>query len=755
VKKKKTSDLTMKKCNLLSASAAAVAFFAAVPAQAADSDGASIVLAQATPVAERIYVIGSREKKERIPGSAHLLEPQELEKLKYYDIHRMLRLVPGVNIQEEDGYGLRPNIGLRGSGSERSSRITLMEDGVLIAPAPYAAPSAYYFPTAGRMSAIEVRKGTAAVKFGPRTVGGAINLVSTPIPEETSGFADLRFGTDNFYVAHANAAYVSDQFAALIETYQSGADGFKNLDNGGDTGFSIQDYVVKLRYSTDSQADVFQSFELKLGYTENNSDETYLGLTDEDFAETPYRRYAASQNDRMETEHKQIQLTHYIEATDNIDITTVAYYNEFARDWFKLDDLDFGEGRFRPSSVFDDPDNFTDVLAVFRGEADSPDDALQLRHNNRSYESWGVQTVIGMGFNTGTAKHDLEIGLRWHQDEEDRLQNRENFKMEDGVMILTSVDPIGSQGNRVGKAQAFAAFVQDEIEIGRWTLLPGLRFEKIKLERIDYLSTDPDRSEGASGMRQNHVNAVIPGFGATFKATDDLTLLAGVHRGFAPPGTSTRDGEASVEKSWNYELGLRYMHEWLYVEVVGFYNDYSNILGTCTNSTGCTGQTGDQFNGGTASVKGVEATVSYDIVASESLQVPLRLTYTYTDTKFKTAFNDGFWGNVQVGDEMPYIPKHQLHASIGLEATSWGATLGMTYVSDIRTETGQGAIPDMERVDSHVVFDLSAYYQLNEKVRLYATAENLFDADYAVARRPYGLRPGKPFTVVGGVSFNF
>jgi len=402
----------------------------------------------------------------------------------------------------------------------------------------------------------------------------------------------------------------------------------------------------------------------------------------------------------------------------------VAYFNDFARDWFKLDDLDFGEGRFRPSSVFDNPEDFAGVLDVLRGDADSIDDALQLRHNNRTYESWGVQTVIGMGFNTGSAKHDLEIGLRWHQDEEDRLQNRENFKIQDGALILTSVDPLGSQGNRVGKAQAFAAFVQDEIEIGRWTLLPGVRFEKIKLERIDYSSTDPDRSEGATGMRENHVDAVIPGFGATFKATDELTLLAGIHRGFAPPGTSTRDGQASVEKSWSYELGLRYMHEWMYVEVIGFYNDYSNILGTCANSTGCTGEIGDQFNGGTAIVKGVEATVSYDIVASNS-------------------------------DEMPYIAKHQLHASIGLEATNWGANLGMTYVSDIRTETGQGAIPVIERIDSHVVFDLSAYYQVNDKVRLYATAENLFDADYAVARRPYGLRPGKPFTVVGGVSFNF
>ncbi|WP_234836200.1 TonB-dependent receptor plug domain-containing protein [Sinorhizobium meliloti] len=110
-----------------------------------------------------------------------------MERFSYSDPNRVLRQIPGVYLQEEEGFGLRPNIGIRGSGTDRNARITVMEDGILIAPAPYAAPAAYYFPKMARMSGVEVAKGPAAIKYGPMTVGGAINLFSTPIPDSDIG----------------------------------------------------------------------------------------------------------------------------------------------------------------------------------------------------------------------------------------------------------------------------------------------------------------------------------------------------------------------------------------------------------------------------------------------------------------------------------------------------------------------------------------------------------------------------------------
>ena len=81
-----------------------------------------------------VSIIGSKFNVRDVAGSAAFLGVQDIREHGVDDINRVLRRVPGVNLREEDGYGLFPNISLRGVDSARASKVTVMEDGILMAP---------------------------------------------------------------------------------------------------------------------------------------------------------------------------------------------------------------------------------------------------------------------------------------------------------------------------------------------------------------------------------------------------------------------------------------------------------------------------------------------------------------------------------------------------------------------------------------------------------------------------------------------
>ena len=700
---------------------------------------------------DSVNVFGTAEDVAKAAGSAHYVDQETLERFNYRDINRVLRQVPGVYLVEEEGYGLRPNIGIRGSGTDRNSRITVMEDGVLIAPAPYAAPAAYYFPTMARIDAVEIRKGSSAIQAGPRTTGGAINLISTPIPAEGGGELDLSYGSDATVLAHGWAGGMGERFGGMIEAVRQSTDGFKRIDGGGDAGYELDDVVAKLRWVSAPDAGVYQQLDLKLGRNTQDSNETYLGLADADFRADPNRRYAGSRLDNIQTEQNLFELRHLVELGENTTLDTVAYRTEFSRNWYKLNDVlnPLNGSYVGIGNILADTATWADQYAWLTGE-DSPADALRLRNNNRNYYAQGLQTVLGTRFATGAASHELEMGLRVHRDQEDRYQDDDRYQVVGGQLVLTRDGAPGTQDNRVGDAEALSLFVHDTISFGKWILTPGVRYERIDLASTRY-STATGLRDVVLSKVETEVDEIIPGFGATYLLNDSLTLFGSVHRGFNPPGPAS--GSLS-EKSVNGEFGLRWNEGAMGVELVGFVNDYSNLVGTCTASSGGNCNLGDQFDGGEARVSGLEASLGYDFNEGGAVSVPFSLAYTYTNAEFRNAFVSSFeeWGTVAVGDRLPYLPEHLVHAELGLAGERWRMGLAANYLDDMRTEAGTGP---GERTDSALVWDLTGGYQLNDRVELYARIENLSDETYVVARRPAGARPGQPRSAFLGVRFGF
>jgi Fe(3+) dicitrate transport protein len=717
---------------------------------------------------ERIVVTAQRIDASSVGGSVAFLDADILENHSYGDVNRVLRQVPGLNIVEEEGFGIRPSIGIRGSGTDRNSKIAVMEDGVLIAPAPYSAPAAYYFPRMPRMAGVEVSKGPAAIKYGPQTVAGAIGLFSTPIPDDAAGGLggklDVFGGDFGTYRAHGVlGGYIETGRAYDVglsfETLQESSDGFKELDSGGDTGYRIEDYVAKVALRSNAAATLDQALELKIQYSDEASDETYVGLTLDDFRADPYRRYRGSQVDDLAVEHWTYQATHRIDFNERLDLTTVAYYTQTERAWYKLNDLRnaANTGYVSLSAVLDNPAAYPTEFAALVGEpgTSSAAGALRVRDNAREYYGAGIQTVLGYAFDAGGASHQVEASVRFHQDEEDRFQNDDRYQMVDGRMVRTAVGAPGSQDNRIGEAEALSFFVRDTIAWDALTLSPGVRYETIDLTRTNYGTADPDRA-GTPTVTSNTVDVWLPGIGATYALSDEVKLVGGVHRGFINPAPGS---DADAEESWNYEAGVRFGRGAASVEAIAFLVDYENLVGTCTASTGGNCNIGDQFNGGEARVHGLEFVAAWDAgsMLSNGWAIPVSAVYTWTEGEFGSSFNSGFdeWGEVSEGDELPLVPEHQLTLNAGLEIDRWQLNLTMNHVDEARSEAGTGPIPANQRVDSRTLFDLSGEFDVGRGASLFASVTNLTDEEYNVAFRPAGARPGAPRSWLAGMKLRF
>ena len=719
---------------------------------------------------EEITIVGQRSQSEQVPGSAHYVGSAQIERLGHNDIQRIIRQVPGVSVQVEDGYGLRPNISIRGVATERSGRITLLEDNVLIAPAPYSAPSAYYFPTVGRLTAVEVLKGPAAITQGPYTIGGALNLISTPIPEQAGGRAMLEAGEDGTYRAQAlYGAQLDNGIGFLVETHQWHTDGFQTIDRGGDSGLDLADYTVKLRYAPPNSA---HRAELKLQHADQRSDQTYVGLTDGDFARDPYRRYGLSALDEIDTEHRQLVFRYNWDLNERISLSAVAYNNEFERDWFKTEGIDFNGSvdastfnRTSWSSVVRAVNLETglggfsadELQGILDGTRDTLPGSIQIRSNAREYFSQGIQLGFDWELATAAIVHNLTVGLRLHEDEEDRLQRNSTYSQVDGTLLLDDRGVLGNAGNRIQEAQAIAVHLYDQMRIGKWTVAPGIRFESIEQKRTRYeirdgLTLDPASREADNlrDVRKNDTQVWLPGLGIAYDFTEELSAFGGIHKGFSAPSNAPN---VDAEEALNYELGLRFERDALKAELAFFYSDYDNLLGECTASSGSDCEIGDAFNGDAATVQGVEFLLASNLNPRGRLSVPFDISYTYINGEFDTDIADtDFFGDVSAGDPIPYLPDHQLTLTVGLEGIRWDAFVSANYVAEVCTRAACSAF---EKTDDSIVVDVAGRYRISDDAEVFARVENLFGAEDIVARQPYGARPNKDVTASLGVRFSF
>lgn len=714
-------------------------------------------------------VTGTAEQLRELPGSGQKIELQEIRQQSYGDINRVLSKVPGLYLRAEDGFGLFPNISIRGADPGRSSKATMLEDGVLTAPAPYSAPAAYYSPTVARMSGLEVLKGSSQIRYGPHTTGGVINYLSTSIPNHRAAYLRTLYGKENEFRTHL---YFGDlvnlpaggRIGYLIEGFYRRTDGFKRLDTGGDTGFRNVEPMVKLAWEPDT--DIYQHFELRVGYTDLSADETYLGLSESDFQKNPYRRYSASQFDNISLEHLRSYLRHYVLLNEAWDTETTAYYNRTDRNWYKLHELQ-NVGRVPDFTAPAVPIGMSSALAAggaaldaLRGEEAS---ILVVRANNREYYLWGIENVTNYRFAGEGVNHTLTMGARYHYDQALRFQWEDRYAQQaDGSISDFRRGAPGTQDNRLEETAAVALSLQDKMEFGRVTVTAGVRYENLQ-HKLD------DRRPGREQQLSGDMHLLGGGLGFNHAMDSEWNLFGGVHRGFSPP----QPGAALVhdvreETSIASELGLRYHNEpqLLIAELVGFYTTFDDLI---VRETIGVGTPGDD-NIGEARSYGIELSLRVDPGTARDwgVKTPTYLSYTFTRAELTSetpsAHPESIFSGARKGSRIPYVPEHGLSFGTGVQVGRFGIHGQWAYVDAMFTTASntmqqldiQGH-PDARfgKTDSFLIMDISADYNLSSTTKLFAGGQNVLDNDYLASRHPHGPRPGSPLFVYAGMELQF
>jgi Fe(3+) dicitrate transport protein len=680
-----------------------------------------------------ITVIGDRIRLDTIPGSATLLDAEVLTESRVFTINEAMRKVPGIVARDEEGFGLRPNLGVRGLNPTRSSKMLLLEDGIPIAYAPYGDNASYYHPPVNRFERIEVLKGSGQIAFGPHTVGAVVNYITPSVPDDLTGRVVASLGNKNFGEINGQ---VGDTFG---DTGFIAHGTYKQTDGARDNmHFEVGDVNLKVAHQISEQ----QAITFRASAYDETSQVTYSGLTLAEWEVDPFQN--PFKNDEMNAQRYGTSATHRYTLNPAVTFTTNAYYTFFNRDWWRQ----ASNSTQRPNDSSDPAcANMANLNATCGNEG-----------RLREYWTAGLEP-------RGSVQHGLfgvdnvtDFGLRYHVEDQQRIQA--NGDLPTSRRVGTGRNA-GIKEDSDRSVTAWSGFVQNRFDFGRWTVTPGVRFEHVDYERTDNLT-------GLAGDSQ--VEEIVPGIGATIEVLPQVVVFAGVHRGFGPPGVAdivTAAGgsvDLDAELSWNYELGLRANpSNGVAYEATVFRMDFENQIvpasvaggsGATLTSAGETLQQGLELAGDVSSSAFVEWPV----------EVFARGSYTWlADAEYvgeRYSNVSGFSTVSVTGNRLPYAPEHLfsgtlgVRAPMGLEVAVEAVYTSSAFTDDLNTidvvANGQrGEIP------GYTVWNLTANYALPLcDCTVFATAKNLADKLY-VADMSRGLIPGMPRLVQAGFEVRF
>ncbi|MBD9363738.1 TonB-dependent receptor family protein [Methylomonas fluvii] len=707
-----------------------------------------------------VEVAENVEKAATFSGTTAVIDKETLARDQVFTVNEALRKAPGVFVRDEEGLGIRPNIGIRGMNPFRSTKVLFLEDGLPFNFAPYGDNDIYYHPPIERYDGIEIYKGADLTQFGPQTLSGAVNYLTPKVPTKPGGFASFTGGNRDYLNGHVryggmfNGIPGVDSAGGTIDYIHKEGDGAR--DN---TFAKLDDVNLKSIIDIDAR----HRLTLRGDFYQEDSQSTF-GLT-----EAEYRnfgsRYNPFKNDRFTTNRWAASATHEYSFNKDVTLETSFYWSGFHRDWWRQENQ-------QPTDTVGCGTAFR--AARMNGEAVNVDtDCPWVRGRLRDYETWGVAPTLHAKHDLFGVESQLEAGFRAHMESQYR-------RTEEGTSGIARSGTRSEFQERF--AEAYSGFVQNKLIWRNWTATPGVRVESVSYERLNKLN-------GARGG--SSVTEPLPSFAMTYSPVDEATLFFGVHRGFAPQrvedtiGADGNSVEIGAEKSWNFEFGVRSQPlRGIKSELTFFHNDFQVLT-----ALGTVGGNDSPVAQGSALFEGVEFFNRVDLgdVFGWNHNPYLQIAYTWLPTAESTsAFrcmlrSNGTpqpesscpSGNVygsEAGKRLPYAPENLLTATVGYShSNGFDAHFETVFVdqqfgdfmnlqSGAQHPNGAGSVEALSgqygKVNEYIVVNFATSYKVQKNLTLHVALKNMLDNDYLVDR-VRGMLPGSPRLVQAGIKYEF
>ncbi|HXE74270.1 MAG TPA: TonB-dependent receptor [Candidatus Xenobia bacterium] len=694
------------------------------------------VALEVQPLPQEVVVSAPRiahdpEHIKQIPGSVEVVDKETLKNSHPVNFTEALRKVSGVYVRDDEGFGARPHISIRGTSPTRSTKVLLLEDGIPLAYAPYGDNASYYHPPIDRFEAIEVLKGSGQILYGPVTVAGVVNYLTPNPPAKPSGGVTLTGGNREYLDLHADYGWTWKGTGVLLGFLRKQGDGARENVHSG-----INDVNFKVVSALGSR----HALTLRGSYYNEKSNVTYSGLREDEFAANP--RQNPFKNDFFYGDRYGVSVTHAYVLSPNLLMTTNLYGALFYRDWWRQSS---NSGQ-RPNDAADPACGGMANLNTTCGN----------EGRLRDYYHWGVEPRFRALTSFGQVRNETDFGFRLHYE-------RQNRRQRNGATPTARTGVFVEDNER--KNAAYSAFVQNRFLLGKWAVTPGLRVEHIEYERTNRLANG---GQGVSGRTSD--TQLIPGIGVAYNPSERLSVFAGVHRGFAPARTediiSNSTGavvELDPELSWDYEAGVRLTPaNGLRASATFFRMDYENQI-VPASVAGGVGAT--LTNGGETLHQGFEVSTRVDtgILRGSKHNLYTQVAYTYLPrAEFRgVRFSSvpGFSTVSVSGNRLPYAPEHVLDAIVGyshpmgIDALLETVVTSRQFGDDLNTVV---PTPDGQRglIPGYAVWNLAFNYRREElHSTFFFTVKNLFDRLYIVDRTR-GILPGYPRLFQAGVRFD-